>query len=221
VTLATYPSRNASALRNDLAYRLTEARDRTYQLLAPVSDQDLARQHSPIMSPLVWDLAHIGNFEELWLVQALGELPPFSADYDDMYDAFKHPRRERPGLSLLNRRESEAYLAQVRAKALEHLASADFSGRDALTRDGFVFEMIIQHEYQHNETMLATLQLMQGDGYRPSLPPTRPGIPPATPMVLVGAGPFVMGTNDRSTAYDNERIAHEVELPAYWIDTTP
>src|SRR4051812_36525825 len=131
----------------------------------------MARQHSPIMSPLVWDLAHIGNFEELWLVQTLGERAPFNGDYDDMYDAFKHPRRERPTLSLLNRQESEAYLAEIRAQALEQLAQADMSGRDPLTRDGYLFEMIIQHEYQHNETMLATLQLMPGKGYRPQLPP--------------------------------------------------
>jgi gamma-glutamyl hercynylcysteine S-oxide synthase len=27
--------------------------------------------------------------------------------------------------------------------------------------------MILQHECQHNETMLQTLQFMRGDGYRP------------------------------------------------------
>jgi iron(II)-dependent oxidoreductase len=39
--------------------------------------------------------------------------------------------------------------------------------------------------------------------------------------VLVGAGPFTMGTDDLSRAYDNERPAHVVDLPAFWIDTTP
>ena len=34
-------------------------------------DAELMAQHSPLMSPLVWDLAHIGNYEELWLLREL------------------------------------------------------------------------------------------------------------------------------------------------------
>jgi gamma-glutamyl hercynylcysteine S-oxide synthase len=41
------------------------------------------------------------------------------------------------------------------------------------------------------------------------------------PEVLVAAGPFVMGTSDDPWAYDNERPGHVVDLPAYYIDTTP
>jgi iron(II)-dependent oxidoreductase len=138
-----------------------------------------------------------------------------------MYDAFKNPRRERIKLPLLNREQSAAYLAHVRAAALENLRRADLSGKDPLTRGGFVFEMIIQHEYQHDETMLATLQLMAPPGYRPHLPSTRPSLAEVPEMVLVEAGPFVMGTDDRTVAYDNERPAHEVDVPAYWIDAGP
>jgi iron(II)-dependent oxidoreductase len=39
--------------------------------------------------------------------------------------------------------------------------------------------------------------------------------------VLVDAGPFTMGTSSDPWAYDNERPAHTVELPAFRIDTTP
>jgi iron(II)-dependent oxidoreductase len=39
--------------------------------------------------------------------------------------------------------------------------------------------------------------------------------------VLVPGGRFVMGTDDDPWAYDNERPAHTVDLPAYWIDTVP
>src|SRR5206468_10700227 len=116
---------------------------RTLSLLTPVSDADLMKQHSPIMSPLVWDLAHIANFEELWLVQTLGEADPINPLYDEMYDAFKNPRRERIKLPLLSRERTAEYLARVRASALENLQQADFGGKDPLTRDGFLFEMII------------------------------------------------------------------------------
>jgi iron(II)-dependent oxidoreductase len=39
--------------------------------------------------------------------------------------------------------------------------------------------------------------------------------------VLIPAGPFVMGTDADPWAYDNERPAHAVELPSFFIDATP
>src|SRR5439155_1334385 len=138
-----------------------------------------------------------------------------------MYDAFEHPRRTRAALPLLERAQCDAYLETVRAAALQSLADADLGGAYELLLAGFVFNMLIQHEYQHNETMLATLQLMDAPGYRPDLPPRRSGSPLDEDMVRVDRGPFIMGTDDRTTAYDNERSAHEVVLPAYLIDAGP
>jgi iron(II)-dependent oxidoreductase len=210
-----------AALKDGLRQRLQEARDRTRWLLAPLSDADLMKQHDILMSPLVWDLGHIGNFEELWLVQRLRSTRPTNPQYDDMYDAFEHPRRTRVSLPLLNRHQCVDYLAAVRASALEALREADLDGGDPLVRAGFVFSMIIQHEYQHNETMLATLQLMGPPGYRPVIPDRRAGSSPPHEMALVDEGAFVMGTDDRTVAYDNERSAHELVLPSFWIDTAP
>jgi gamma-glutamyl hercynylcysteine S-oxide synthase len=69
--------------------------------------------------------------------------------------------------------------------------------------------------------MLATLNLMAAPGYQPALAPP-PAARTAVPEeVLVAAGPFVMGTSDEPWAYDNERPAHVVELPAFWIDAAP
>jgi gamma-glutamyl hercynylcysteine S-oxide synthase len=211
----------ASVVKATLQERLEEARARTYQLLEPVSDADLLKQHNVLMSPLVWDLGHIGNFEELWLVQRLAGARPTNPQYDDMYDAFEHPRRTRASLPLLDREQCVEYLASVRARALDSLQAADLETGDRLVRDGFVFNMIIQHEYQHDETMLATLQLMDRPGYRPSMPPRRTGASAGDEMIFVEAGPFIRGTDDRTIAYDNERSAHEIVLPAFWIDRTP
>ena len=59
-------------LRGRIARELTGARQRTSQLTDCVDEADLVRQHSPLMSPLVWDLAHIANQEELWLLREVG-----------------------------------------------------------------------------------------------------------------------------------------------------
>ena len=93
--------------------------------------------------------------------------------------------------------------------------------------DGFVYGMVVQHEHQHDETMLATLQLMSEPGYRDHRPTPSRGAAAggrrraAGRRVLVPGGPFTMGTDDDPWAYDNERPAHVVDVPAFWIDTTP
>src|SRR5918997_3939201 len=84
-----------------------------------------------------------------------------------MYDASVHPREERPSLDLLGREDADRYLDVVRKAVLEALEGADLDGDDPLLKDGFVYNMILQHEAQHNETMLQTLQLKKGEGYRP------------------------------------------------------
>src|SRR5215470_7354095 len=87
-------------LRSQIAAELAAARDRS-TALTTIDDAELTAQHSPIMSPLVWDLAHIGNQEELWLVRDVGRREPVRHDIDDLYDAFRHPRKDRPQLPLL------------------------------------------------------------------------------------------------------------------------
>ena len=90
-----------SSLKDVIAADLQRARDRTRALTDAVDDADLVTQHSPLMSPLVWDLAHIGNQEELWLLRDVGGRDPIlSEEVDRLYDAFQHPRAERPSLPL-------------------------------------------------------------------------------------------------------------------------
>jgi iron(II)-dependent oxidoreductase len=208
--------------KDGLAQQLQEARERTRWLLRTVSDEDLARQHDEIMSPLIWDYGHIGNYEELWLLeQAFGRGLSDRGLYD-IYDASLTPRSERPSLNLLDRGDAGRYLDAVREAVLDALENADLDGNDPLLKDGFVYHMVLQHEYQHNETMLQTLQLIQGSGYRPEIrADLPPGNPPEEEMVYVPGGSFVMGTNDRAWALDNERGAHELETPGFYLDTTP
>lgn len=212
------------ALRAQLAQDLGRARRRTEALTAALDEPDLVRQHSPLMSPLVWDYAHIGNQEELWLVRAVGRRDPVRADLDEFYDAFKHARGERPALPLLGPAAARDYLCTVRAQVLDVLAATPLEGRRLVT-DGFAFAMLVQHEQQHDETMLATHQLRVGEPvlHAPA-PPRRPsqagaGALPAE--VLVPAGEFMMGTDLDPWALDNERPAHLRSTGAYWIDTVP
>src|SRR6188472_1579261 len=101
---------------------LADARERTLDLTSPLSDGDVEAQHSPLMSPLAWDLAHIAAYEDLWLVSRFGERPLLHEDLAATYDAFETPRSVRGEIQLLDRPGAEAYLAEVRARTLEVIA---------------------------------------------------------------------------------------------------
>ncbi|MFP5318438.1 MAG: ergothioneine biosynthesis protein EgtB [Acidimicrobiia bacterium] len=209
-----------------VAEELEAARRRSLDLLAPLADADLERQISPIMSPLVWDLAHVGNYEELWLLRAALGAAPIDPSLDPIYDAFRHPRKNRPQLPLLGPGAARRYIADVRGRVLDSLGRVRFDGAGAppLLKDGFVHGMVIQHEHQHDETMLATLQLLGEGGHRPLRAAPTPAAPATAPLpaeVLVPAGEFVLGTDDEPWAYDNEGPAHLVDLADFWIDSTP
>jgi len=201
--------------REAVAQALTAARGRTLGLTGH-DEPELLRQHSPLMSPLVWDLAHVAQQEDLWLLRAgdarrPGLLPP---QVESLYDAFVHPRVTRVRLPLLPPVEARRYGVEVRGRVL-----------DALDRDEelFPYSMVVQHEQQHDETMLATLQLRQGVpllGEGAALPSGRRV---AGSTVLVPAGEAVLGVTAAEVpeSLDNERPAFATTLPAYRIGRVP
>lgn len=215
----------------ELADRLQEARARTLLLVTGVSDADLRLQHDPLMSPIVWDLGHIAHFEEVWLLENIEGDTPGREGLRGMYDPFRNPRAGRAALDLPRRSDALEYLAEVRAAVLRRIPDLDPASTTPLLAEGFVFRMVLQHEYQHGETILQTLQLKQGE---PWSPPRALGVPAAGPesrgrgdddtgpaMVRIPGGAYPVGTDDRSAAYDNERPRHTVELAPYRIDRTP
>lgn len=211
---------DAEKLRTHAADQLIRARARSVALTEAVDDDDLVKQHSPLMSPLVWDLAHVGNQEELWLVRDVGGRDPVRSDIDELYDAFKHGRSSRPALPLLGPSEARSYVAEVREKVLDVLDRTSFDGRP-LVANAFAFGMVAQHEQQHDETMLATHQLRAGNPVLRASEPPAPAVAFRTTEVLVPAGPFTMGTSTEPWALDNERPAHTSYADAFFIDSAP
>jgi gamma-glutamyl hercynylcysteine S-oxide synthase len=187
---------------------LEEARERTLRLVDGVSGEDLDRVHDPLMSPLAWDLGHIAAFEDLWVSREAGsEL--LREDLAAVYDAFETPRAARGDLRYLRHDELPDYLEAVRDRTRR--AFDDVSP--------FIAEMLIQHEHQHNETMLQTLQLAEPGVYSPARTPA-PGAA-ARGARLVEGGSFELGDAGADFAYDNERPRHAVALPAFRIDRAP
>ncbi|HEY8304696.1 MAG TPA: SUMF1/EgtB/PvdO family nonheme iron enzyme [Solirubrobacteraceae bacterium] len=228
--MATIAARDPIAPRHPLPAAEEEAlaaletvRERTLALIGHLSEEQLGGVLSPIMSPLVWDLAHIAAYEDLWLAHRHGGLELLRPDLAEIYDAFETPRSVRGQVELLGPSEARVYLEQVRARGARAVASRGLG-------DGTIYELVLRHELQHTETMRQTMALA---GLLPE------GEPPIGPLaqadergaahsdaeddlwVEVAAGSFQMGAGPEGFAYDNERPRHTVELPAFRIARHP
>ncbi|TFG64851.1 MAG: ergothioneine biosynthesis protein EgtB [Gemmatimonadales bacterium] len=208
--------------RRTVADALTAVRERTLELISGLSDDALSRQHSLLMSPIIWDIGHIGAFEELWLVRRLGTVSS-EAELDAVYDAFRTPRSERSGLRLPAGQSLLSRLEDVRKQALSLLETVEFDPANQLLRNGFAYEMVLEHEAQHQETILQTICLMTSEPYesvtRWSCPAGNGAM--AGEMVRVPAGPFYMGAGPDGFAYDNERPRHAAHVGEFEIGRYP
>jgi iron(II)-dependent oxidoreductase len=226
------------------------ARAGTLDLVAGIGEEDLVRVHSPIMSPLVWDLGHIAAYEDLWLGERLGGLGLLRPELAELYDAFETPRSKRGQIPMLSPAEARDYLAAVRERTSELIAGRDrvlTDGDVGSAEDAVICEMVVRHELQHSETMRQTLALagllraaereridepLAGDAIEDRPAPT------GEEWAEIPAGAFAMGaaglladlrsvggrrspTGPQGFSYDNERPRHVVELPGFRIARRP
>jgi gamma-glutamyl hercynylcysteine S-oxide synthase len=204
---------------------LADARAQTLALVAHLGEEELSAVHSPIMSPLVWDLGHIAAYEDLWLAHRLAGLELLRPGLAAAYDAFETPRAVRGDVETLGPREAREYMHEVRERVTRAIAREGIGDRE---RD--VCEMVLRHELQHCETMRQTMALA---GLLPV------GEPPALAAGDLGddadrgdgaglgewleipAGSFAMGAPKDGFAYDNERPRHTVAADSFQIARRP
>jgi gamma-glutamyl hercynylcysteine S-oxide synthase len=215
----------AIAIRQAMA----ETRENTLRLFANIDDADFRRQIHPDFSPVGWHLGHIGVTEGYWILQQCkGESSP-STFHDSFFTPTDNPKPNR--IHLPGRDEILDYLATVRAHVFSFLAHAEFPADHPLLREANIFNMLLQHEEQHNETILLILRLLATERYDAGksnfnqtelvVPEARKSLSDKDKMVQVPAGPFLMGSNHQGVTLDNERPQHSVEVNDFVIDRYP
>lgn len=200
----------------DVRNALVETRRRTLGLVERLPQAWLRRQVRSFLSPILWDLGHIANFEDRWLVRAVAASGGTSPDRDAVYDPFVNPRESRAELDLPDLEATVGYLDEVRARSLELLEAVDEDTVDPLLRQGFVYRMVVQHEGQHQETLLQALDIPEDDwgipgwdGIAPLLEAPRRGPPGAATDGEEGAtAPADPGTGvtEAGEVDDTERV---------------
>jgi iron(II)-dependent oxidoreductase len=204
-------SRRTTAAPSPILEELEDARRLTFELIAGLSEEELVRVHSPIMSPLVWDLAHIAAYEDLWIAHRHGGLPLLHPELAALYDAFETPRAVRGEVEKLGPAEALDYLAGVRERTAEVLA-------DRGPGNGELCELVLRHELQHCETMRQTMAIA---GLLPAGEPRLGPLAGEPGWIELEPGSFTMGAAATGFAYDNERPRHIVATGGFLIARRP
>ncbi|HVF28415.1 MAG TPA: SUMF1/EgtB/PvdO family nonheme iron enzyme [Pyrinomonadaceae bacterium] len=224
--------------KTEIARLMHAARADTLALFDLAREEDLHRSPGGGFRPIIWHLAHVGVFEAYWLVQRVGGEKSPDERYERVFDPIKTPREQ--SKELPSRGEMESYLACVREGSLRCLERIEFDERDPLLGGAYVFDLVLEHERQHQETLAYLLHLL--DPQKKTLPrqslESAPAARDAFPdishrtdqpsslsvsttseaMVTVPAGSFMMGSPWDSFAYDNELPPHEVFVPEFRLD---
>ncbi|MEO6393579.1 MAG: SUMF1/EgtB/PvdO family nonheme iron enzyme [Pyrinomonadaceae bacterium] len=205
----------------ELVELMTAARQDTLSLFDLADEAVLHKSPGFGFRPIIWHLAHIGVFEAYWLLQKLNGDPPPDERYEVIFDPIRTPRES--STNLPSRREMEGFLSRVRERVFEVLDKCNFASDDPLVRDGYLFRLVLEHEYQHQETLLYLMQMLPPESkIRPAglrSDPAGLSVPSGSgKMVMIPGGTFVQGATGGGFAYDNESPAELVELPAFRID---
>lgn len=176
------------------------------------------------LNPPLWELGHIGWFQEYWIARnperARGERanpdvarpPPRRAGADALYDSSRVPHDSRWQLPLPDAAATRDDLAQQLDATLALLRGSP-AGDDAL----YFFRLALLHEDMHHE---AALYMAQGLGIAIDDARWQPRPLPSPPAPLaIGGGPWRLGSAPGDGfAFDNERPAAPVPLAPFSID---
>jgi iron(II)-dependent oxidoreductase len=192
-----------------------EARERTFSIAKGLLPGELLGPKLSIVNPPLWELGHVGWFQELWVLRRAAGRAPLRADGDQLYDSAAIPHDTRWDLPLPSLDETLHYLTAVRDAVQELLA------RDA--GDGYFVRLSTFHEDMHAEAMAFTRQTLGTK--RPPLASRLLEAATGGPLpgdVSIPGGTFSLGsTRESPFVFDNEKWAHPVTLEPFAIARAP
>jgi iron(II)-dependent oxidoreductase len=203
--------------------QLRDARARSLSLAGDLTDEQWLGPRLAIVNPLLWEIGHLGWFQEFWTLRHARGRPPLLAQGDALYDSAKVAHDTRWDLPLLPRAEVLGYLEAVLLQALSD-------------EPGYFHRLALFHEDMHGEAFTYTRQTL---GYpAPSLGVSAPSAAARTGSkpgdveanfagklpgdVEVPGARFLLGArDDEPFVFDNEKWAHPVDVATFRIARAP
>jgi iron(II)-dependent oxidoreductase len=194
---------------------VSEARQRTLQLVADLDDDQLLGPRLEIVNPLLWEIGHVAWFQEKWVLRRSGE-PAIRADADELYDSAAVAHDRRWELPLPDRADTLRYMAGVLERVVKRCSEQD-------PEDAYFVLLALFHEDMHDEAFTYTRQTL---GYRPPClavatdhtPPSNESRGALPGDVSIPGGKFALGASrSEPFVFDNEKWSHPVTIRPFDI----
>jgi iron(II)-dependent oxidoreductase len=204
----------------ELVRLLKDARRRTLELVADLSDEQMIGPRLSIVNPPLWEIGHVAWTQEFWTLRHLRGGKPLLEGADTLYNSTDVAHDTRWELLLPSREQTLSYMETVLSRVADALGARELSPEDI-----YFHLLVLFHEDMHGEALAYTRQTL---GYPPpklSSMIVTDKLPHAGALpgdAEITGGTFMLGaTPGAFFVFDNEKWAHPVEIAPFSIARTP
>ncbi len=205
-----------------LVDELLATRRRELELMNDLTDEQIIGPSYRIIEPPIWELGHVGWFQDRWILQNLDKSGPVDPAADKLYDSFNIPNAERWQLLFPSRGQTYEYITDILERVIQRL-----EGREPSHEEIYFYTLALNHEAMHSETMTHIRQTLAYP--RPRLSTEAPS---GTELfvdldfephdVSIPGGVYQLGAAPGMPfVFDNEKWAHPVKIEPFKISVTP
>jgi len=198
-----------------------DARQRTLDLIADLSDKQLMGPQLDIVNPLLWEIGHVSFFHEVFVLRQLEEMEPILKGAEELYDSFEVAHDDRWQLLLPTREDTLAYIQKVLDRMIQLLESHQPSAKET-----YLYLLGVFHEDMHGEAFTYTRQTLEFSKPRYNTNQQASEIKVnAGPLAGDGeipGGTYMLGAKpEQPFVFDNEKWGHPVEVKPFKVARTP
>jgi len=210
---------------------LSETRARTLELVNDLNDEQLIGPRLQIVNPLLWEIGHLAWFQEFWVLRHFGGQPPILSNGDELYDSARVAHDTRWDLPLLGREKTLAYMQRVLERVIDQADNESGLTDSAGYDQDYFLNLVLLHEQMHDEAITYTRQTLNYPAPKIAIvnsvqsaeedKPLSQTVDRLTGDALIPGGNFTLGNATKEGfVFDNERLAHEVEIASFAISKT-
>jgi iron(II)-dependent oxidoreductase len=207
-----------------------DARQRTFELVEDLTDDQLLGPRLDIVNPLLWEIGHQAWFQEKWVLRHVRHEEPIRPEVDALYDSAAVAHDTRWDLPLLNREETLRYMRAVTERVVERLRVKEPSAEEV-----YFILLSVFHEDMHTEAITYTRQTLgypapRFRGSEASDQSSEFGDRKSevqlqgllTGDAEIPGGTFWLGaTPEEPFVFDNEKWTHAVEIRPFAMARAP
>lgn len=195
---------------------LEASQNRLLSVLEHLPEEDCYTQYHPDLSPLAWHLGHCAFIEAYWIREVVSGDNRLTEPLKDLYFPWLSPKTERgrrmPGYS--EQLDFSRTLFDEHLEILQQLT--DREKEHKLLDNNYLLHFLLQHNYQHVETMEQVLQQRAYQlEWEDSVSGTIEPAPYSASSNSFETDEMEFGSGQPQLAYDNERPLYSARVESF------